>query len=450
MFKRILLALAATISLSSFPDLPLFAQETAPPPAPAASPAQALPQTDIDKLKAQAPRVFIDGGWLDLNYIKTEITYVNYVRDRKEADVHVLVTEQDTGSGGLEYTMSFIGRNAFEDLKNELKYSSNKNQTQDEVRAGLVQVLKMGLVGYAARTPIRPRLGVLFQDRVDPTAVEDKWDFWVFSASADGWLSGEKARRSSMFFANVSANRVTPESKLRLGFSGSLEKSKYDYYGYAYDDSSESFDFSGLYVKSLGEHWAAGVFLNVASRTFTNVKLSVSPAPAVEYNIFPYSESTRRQLRFLYKFNLTGVRYREMTIYDKINETRLSQSLDITLEVKEPWGTVEASVEGSHYFHDLKMNRIEFSGELSFRITKGLSLNLHGSYERIRDQLGLPKGEASLEEILLQRKELATGYSYSLSIGLSYTFGSIFSNVVNPRFGSSPGGMWGMGMGFYH
>jgi hypothetical protein len=45
----------------------------------------------------------------------------------------------------------------------------------------------------------------------------------------------------------------------------------------------------------------------------------------------------------------------------------------------------------------------------------------------------------SLEEVLLQRRQLETGYSYFFSVGLSYTFGSIFTNVVNPRFGSQGG-----------
>jgi len=53
--------------------------------------------------------------------------------------------------------------------------------------------------------------------------------------------------------------------------------------------------------------------------------------------------------------------------------------------------------------------------------------------------LSLPKGGASLEEVLLRRKMLETSYTYYFSIGLSYTFGSIYSNVVNPRFGGSRG-----------
>jgi hypothetical protein len=55
----------------------------------------------------------------------------------------------------------------------------------------------------------------------------------------------------------------------------------------------------------------------------------------------------------------------------------------------------------------------------------------------IHDQLGLPKGGASTEEILLQTKRLSTQYTYYSSFGLSYTFGSIYNNVVNPRFGNN-------------
>jgi hypothetical protein len=38
------------------------------------------------------------------------------------------------------------------------------------------------------------------------------------------------------------------------------------------------------------------------------------------------------------------------------------------------------------------------------------------------------------EEILVRQLELATGYQYEFSVGISYSFGSIYNNVVNPRF----------------
>jgi len=406
------------------------------------------PGPDINQLKEGAPKVYIDCAYCDIDYIRTEITFVNYVRDRKEADVHVLITIQDTGSNGQEYTLAFIGQNGWAGVDNSLKFVSNKTQTDDEIRSGLTQVLKMGLVGYAARTPIQPRLTVSFMDRVDPGMIKDKWNFWVFSFSLNGSQFGEKSQSRTMLYGNISANRVTPESKLRLGLSGDYSKSRFSFGGSDIISESDSATFDGLYVKSLGEHWSAGVFLTVDSSTYRNILLSVNPSPAVEYNVFPYSVSTRRQLRFLYRLDLKHVRYREETIYDKKRENLFGQSLEAALEVKEPWGTAEASVTGSHYFHDLKMNRLELRGELSLRLFKGLSLTLDASYERIRDQLGLAKGDLKLEEVLLQRRELATDYNYSLSVGLSYTFGSIYSNVVNPRFGSN-GSQGGYGYFWY-
>lgn len=145
--------------------------------------------------------------------------------------------------------------------------------------------------------------------------------------------------------------------------------------------------------------------------------------------------STRRQLRVLYRVAMSHYNYREETIYDKFQETLLSETLSITFEQKEPWGNVSARLEGSHYFHDFSKNKIVLSGNLSFRLFKGFSLNVNGRYSSIRDQLGLPKEDASMEDVLLRIRELATDYSYSLSLGFSYSFGSIFSTVVNPSFG---------------
>src|SRR5512133_1631538 len=81
-----------------------------------AAAAQTPGQTDIEALKKTAPRVYLDCGSCDIEYIKTEVTFVNYVRDRKEAQVHILVTIQSTGSGGREYKLNFLGQNEFQGL----------------------------------------------------------------------------------------------------------------------------------------------------------------------------------------------------------------------------------------------------------------------------------------------------------------------------------------------
>lgn len=391
---------------------------------------------DIEELKKDAPKVFIDCERCDIDYIRTEITFVNYVWDRKEADVHILITLQDTGSGGREYTIALIGLKEYDDLQNSLKYFSSPTETSDEIREGLVQTLKLGLGPYVARTPMAKGVALRLIQPVKPTAVEDKWNFWVFNISASSEMSGEEQRGSTDYSGNLSANRVTLASKLRMGLDIDYSKDSYDVDSKTISKISESRDFDGLYVKSLTDHWSLGGWVSASSSTYRNIDFSYSFHPALEYNVFPYSESTRRQLRLLYRIGYGHYKYREETMYEKTSEHLFNESLSVTLELNEPWGTAEFSLEGSHYFHDFSKNRIETSAELRLRIYKGLSLDLEGRYSAIHDQLNLRLGDATLEEILLRQRELSSEYSFSFDVGLSYRFGSVFSNVVNPRFGS--------------
>ncbi len=403
----------------------------------------------MEELRKSAPRVFLDCRMCDRDYFREEITYVNYVRDRKDANVHVLVTDQGTGSGGREYTFAFIGLEEFAGIDNTLVYASGPSDTSDETRRGQVEVMGKGLFPYVLRTPCAAYITLNFRQRLEPTAVDDPWNFWVFSASADFRISGEETRSSRSLDFNFSANHVTPDIKIRLGVSAESDYRKYTYDEETYESRSNQKDFTGMLVKSISDHWSIGGWVEAESSTYSNLDSHFTIAPAIEFNLFPYAESTRRQLRFLYRVGWNRANYIEETIYEKMAETLFNESLTVSLDVREPWGSISASVEGSHYFHDFKKARFEMRGFISFRLFRGFSMNVNGSYEVIRDQLSLPVGDLTLDEILLRRKELATGYDYSFSIGLRYTFGSVFSNVVNPRFGGTRyrGGGGGGGFG---
>jgi hypothetical protein len=392
-------------------------------------------QSDTDELKKDAPKIFLDCRRCDRDYIRTEIPFVNFVRDRKEADIHLLITTQRTGAGGDEYTMAFLGQKKFEGIQDTLKYVSTRADTRDDVRKGMVRVMKLGLVPFLNKTPIADLMNVQFEGEVKPTAVEDKWNFWVFHMSFGGSMSGEKQTNSVSLRGSFSANRVTPESKFRMSISGNFNESNFTYEDDTISSYSDRKNFYSMYVWSLSEHWSVGAWFSISSATYNNIDLALSPSPALEYNLFPYSQSTRRQLRFVYRLDYDYIRYREETIYNKTQEGLWGESLSVTFEVKEPWGNASATVVGSHYFHDFSLNRLELWGRLSMRLAKGLSINLGGGFSAIHDQLSLRKGDRSLDEILLRRSELATDFDYYASVGFSYTFGSVYSNVVNPRFG---------------
>lgn len=390
-------------------------------------------RANSDILK-QAPKVYIDCDRCDMDYIRTEIPFVNYVRDSKDAQVHVLITTQSTGSSGIEYSLLFNGQKKFDGVNNELKYFSNNTDTSDEIREGLVQFLKIGLVSYAVRTPVANMISVSFEEDIEPVATKDEWNYWVFSVSGRGYINGEKMSRSYSMNGSFSANRITPDFKFRSSYSTSKSEEQFYLSSGTFVSTSKSKNFNLLAVKSISDHWSIGAGLSAYSSTYSNIKYAFKPAPAIEYNFFPYSESTRRQLRFLWKPGFNLYNYNEETVYNKTSENLWGQSFSIAFEMKEKWGNISTAFQAFHYFNDLQKNHLRLSTEISIRLFRGLSFNINGRFRRIRDQLSLPKGTASLEEVLLQQTQLATGYSYYGSIGLSYTFGSIYSNIVNPRF----------------
>ena len=73
--------------------------------------------------------------------------------------------------------------------------------------------------------------------------------------------------------------------------------------------------------------------------------------------------------------------------------------------------------------------------DVSVRVARGLSVGAELNASRIRDQISLPARGASPEEILLRLRQLRSGYEYNFGLNITYSFGSIFSSIVNPRFG---------------
>jgi len=384
------------------------------------------------------PNVYLDCWRCDRNYIKTEITHVNYVRERQEADIHILITQQRTGGGGQEYTLSFIGQAKFSSTNDTLVFSSSQTDTWDIVRQDMVRVIKLGLIQYLLKTPLSENLNVSFvQPREDLLhQIDDRWDNWVFRISLDSRGRGEASKSSIDLVGSISARRITEDWKISIAGKTDYDEDIFKFDDTTYTSISQSHDFDTRVIKSLSDHWSIGMWGKMSSSTYRNIDFDISFVPGIEYNVYPYSVSTRRQLRFDY---LIGPRYRDYsdtTIYFKTNEKLFEETISISLDIIQPWGSINTNLSGSHYFHDFEKNRVQLRSNLSLRIYKGLSLNLRATVSRIHNQLSLPQGGATRDEVLLQQKELETQYDYSGSIGLSYSFGSIYSTVVNPRFGN--------------
>jgi hypothetical protein len=394
-------------------------------------------QTASDTLRKDALRVYME----TTDYLRKEIPYINYVRDIKDAQVYIISSSQKTGSGGREYSYFLVGQERFIGMKDTLIFRSSPDDTDDRVREGQVEVLKQGLMRYVMATPLAKHIKISFTEPMASEVTTDKWDSWVFSAGISGMLQGQRSYNSNQIFSSLTARRITSELKMDFDLDYDYNLDKFTIDDQEVNSINNSKSFEVLMVKSINEHWSVGGETEIESSTYRNYKLKTTIMPGIEYDIYPYSESTRRQIRLLYSAGFLYQSYSDTTIFDKMQESLWGHSLKAAYQVVQKWGSVNLSLDWFNYFHDWSKNNLSLDGGIEVRIAKGLSLQVGGGAAMIHDQLALVKGGATREEILLKRKELATVFSYFTYFGLSYTFGSIYNNVVNPRFGNSSGGM---------
>lgn len=393
-----------------------------------------------------AIQVFLDCQtfFCDFDHFRREIPFVNWVRDRQDADVHILGTAQSTGGGGREHTLAFIGLGAFAGRVDTLQYTSTNTDTPAETRDGLVRVVKLGLVPFLATTSLRDQLDLTYRPPVArrPTADEgDPWNLWVFTLGAGGNVRGESQSRQFSGNGSIRANRTAENLKIDLRVTGRASRSETDVpeLDTTFVNRQKRFNFNGLIVWSLNDHWSAGIRASALHNNFVNQDFTVSGGPALEYNVYPYAESTRRQLTVRYSLGVSAFDYDEVTALGRTSETRPTHQLDVGLSVQQQWGSISTSVTGFQFLHDLSKHRVSLFGGPSIRLFRGLNFNVFGSIARIKDQLFISGEGLTPEERLLRTRQFSTDFRYFVNLSFSYRFGSKLANVVNPRMGGGGG-----------
>jgi hypothetical protein len=394
-----------------------------------------------DPAQQPAPRDDVDR--CDFDYLRTEITYIDYVRDRKQAEVHVLVTMQETASGGTEWTVKFLGHERFAGSDQTLTFTTPQTATDDEERRAFARTFTLGLARYVAETPLADRIRITFEpaEAEQPAAhLRDPWNFWFFRTELVMMLESEDAEEQKEFGGTFTASRTTEAWRINVIADGEYEDERFTFSdGEQFRNASRDVGASALVVKSLSPRWSAGLRGNVGADTFLNLDLGTRVGPAIEFDVFPYAEWTRRRWTFHYTLGVNQFQYDEVTIFDKLEETLWDHALVVSAGARQPWGSLDGAAVVSQYLDEPDKYRISLNVTTNVRLFKGFEFFVTGNYDRIRDQVYLPKGEASDEEVLVRRRQLATNYQYFAEFGISYSFGSIFNNIVNPRMSGNSG-----------
>jgi hypothetical protein len=377
----------------------------------------------------------------DDTFRKTHLAFAQLVADATSSDVDVVAASTPAGAD-VQWTLTFTGHGTFTGQNRTVRFPIAQSATPDQIRADLARFLKLGLAEYAVSTPAGRYMDVAFTRPGAAAAADtrqdqrDPWNYWVFRLSAETFGFGEESQADGNYFMSGSANRVTEQWKIRVSYGRSLSKSRFEI-----DDETtirsrrSDWSLTSLVVKSLGPKWSFGLTGTASGSSYNNTELLLRISPGLEYDFFPYKESSKRSLTLQYSIGGAHYDYEAETIYGKVEEMIASHSVIASLGLAQPWGDAGGTFVFAQQMTAPERTRLSMDGNFSIRLFKALRVNTFASYSRIRDQFTLEKGEATDEEVLLRQRQLATGFRYSFGFGISYSFGALGNVTVNPRFG---------------
>jgi hypothetical protein len=382
--------------------------------------------------------LFVDCNNCDFNYLVQQIPYVGLVRVPTGADVRLLVTRGGTGGGGQQYELFFTGLTGdFEGQAEKVTYQIEANSSDDDIRNALLRGVKQGLLPYLVKTDRVQDIDyrVIAEEGAaedDPT-VDNRWDNWVFEVFGGGRYESEAVSTEATGEFNVEADRVTEAKRIRLDAFLEYTQISIDRDTATFIRVRRDYYAAGSMVWSLSDHWSAGGFGGYLYETFENLDNSYFGNAAIEYNIYPYSEVLRREISVAYRLGYRYNNYLETTIFEKNEEGLAYTSMYAQARFRQPWGTINTSLDASAFLRDLSQNEIQLRSNVDLNLYRGLALSFRIRASLISNQINLAAGNTSLEDLILQQRQVATNFRVDARIGVSYTFGYLTNNIINYR-----------------
>ncbi len=384
------------------------------------------------------PKIFVEGVKLDFDFMRRNMKFVDFVNDPAVSDVHIIITSRKSGSGGKVYSLMYSSKTFTNISDFTISCSTTPSDTHDEIRKTITDAITLGLMPYINQTEVSKNIVIRYNENnkaesAQPVQTEDPWNSWTFRGDIVGSIDLEESKQKYNYSYNLRADHVTEEWKSRTMGRMSVRKQEYERNDKKYKSENVTNYVTTSLVNSLAPRWSVGGSFSYYSSNYMNLIHSFLLQPAIEYNIFPWDISDRKVFTLAYYVGRDWRKYHEETIYGVLEESLWSQSLRVDLQLVQTWGEIEAGLKASNYLHDFSKNRISFDSDLSIRVFRGLSVNFKFRAENIHDQIYLPKSEASLEDVLLNRVKLPSSFEVYTGFGIRVQFGSIYNNVVNNR-----------------
>lgn len=368
----------------------------------------------------------------DQNYLKQQTSFLDHVRDQNLADIEIFILDVRNPTGTRSFEIKIDGNNEYQEISSSVLVSGYANDTSSTLRDKLLNKLKLALVPFLDKANYNLNVDV-DSNFDDLTVNDDKWKNWVFELSGSYNDDKEETRKTNRYELEFEVDKLTPDWRIGMEIKRNESKGKYFSNDDVYTSSRKTTSFSGRVVKSVSDHFSAGVFLGAYQNTYENIDLNRYIAPAIEYSFYPYRDVLSKEITLAYRIGVGKRNYIEKTIYGYEKQKLSSQTLSLNIRFRQKWGNISSYLNATQFLNDGTKKRFSLRSDLDLRVFEGLAVRFSGNINLIREQYSLAAVSNSIEELLLQQRQIATDYKTNFSVGLSYTFGSIYNSVINTR-----------------
>jgi hypothetical protein len=175
------------------------------------------------------------------------------------ADVHILVTDSQTGSGGRKYFMNFIGLEGFKDLNYEYDVITDQSDTEDDVRNALLKIIKTGILQYYSKAGIINNINIDISDsenRKIDDVITDRWNKWLYSIESGGELQKEASQNEYSADFEVNARKITDNWKINLEAAYEINRENFFDDGEKITNQPDTRQLDAEFIKSLSSKWS--------------------------------------------------------------------------------------------------------------------------------------------------------------------------------------------------
>ena len=379
----------------------------------------------------QKLKVYLDCR-CDDNYIKQKTSFLEYVRDQDLADIEIIIRDIRTPTGTRSFEIQIDGNNEFKEISSSAIVSGFVTDTSGTLRDKLLNKLKLSLIPFLDKA--KYVINIDINSNFDEDIInDDKWKNWVFELSGSYNNDKEESRKTNRYEIEFEIDKLTEDWRIGMEISRNESNRKFISNDDVYISNRKTTSFRGRVIRSISDHFSAGIFLGAYQNTYENIDFNRYLEPALEYSFYPYKDVLSKEITLAYRIGTGKRNYIEKTIYGYETQKLTSQKLSLNIRYRQKWGNISSYLNATQFLNDGTKKRLSLRSDLDIRVFEGLAVRFSGNINLIREQYSLAAGTTSIEELLLQQREIATDYKTNFSIGLSYTFGSMYNSIINTR-----------------